>query len=262
MGSLILGDRTRTAPADQPDVGLVVRDEEIRSPQDATIPITGGSLVLHPLNPETGYTFVELPGGPAASAVLPGNIVQLTYDPGVTTDIVMAAAVLADPASALLLVIPGATGLVMPAGLGGTGGNLWQDLIAVPGAMYRRDPTTGHFVPWDGSIVGGAAMLAALVAIQANTSPDNRIDPQTIDLTAGVAADTALGLAGRNLYILGLTGAASIRLVNGGVPYPTAPAPAMDIYPTDAFNFDFTDILLTAAPQPGKILTLAAMWRV
>jgi hypothetical protein len=189
MGSLILGSRTRTATADQPDVGLVVRDEEIRSPQDATIPITGGNLVLHPLDPETGYTFVQFVG-PASSAVLPGPIVQLTYNPGVTTDIVMAAAVLADPASALLIVIPNPTGLVMPAGLGGTGGNLWQDLIAVPNAMYRRDPTTGHFVPWDGTV----AIPGAVTVVQPNAALLNNTEANSATI-AGRLINGALSVS-------------------------------------------------------------------
>jgi hypothetical protein len=263
----VLGNRNAQRQAHEPVEGLPVYDEPIRSPQDLSVPIAwiGGVpvqwLVLHPISPETAYVFVELPGGPAASAVLPGPIVSMTYDPGVTTDAVLAAAVLADPASALLLAIINTTGALIPAGLGGTGGNLWSDLIAVPGAMFRRDPVTGRFVPWDGAIVGGAAMLAAMLAIQANTAPDNRVDPQTIDLT-GARVDVALGLAGRNLNILNLTGAASIRLVNGGVPYPTLPDPAMDIFPLDRFNFDFTDVLLSNGAQPGMWLTLAAMWRV
>jgi len=266
MGMTVLGNRNAQRQAHEPVEGLPVYDEPIRSPQDLSIPIAwiGGVpvqwLVLHPISPETAYTFVEFVG-PAASAVLPGPIVQMTYNPGVTTDAVLAAAVLADPASALLLAIINTTGALIPAGLGGTGGNLWSDLIAVPNAMFRRDPTTGRFVPWDGAIVGGAAMLAAMLAIQANTAPDNRNGGTTHSLTAALV-DHSLGISGRTFRVLGLTGTASVRLVNGGVPYPTLPAAALDVYPLDYMDFDFTDVLLSCAAQPGLIISVYAGWRV
>ena len=138
----------------------------------------------------------------------------------------------------------------MPAGL--IGGDLWTTLAGVPGTIYWMNPANGQWEPWQGQ-VSGAALVAVL--------PDNRIASQTIDLT-GARVDVPLGLAGRNLNVLNMTGTASIRLVNGGVPYPTLPALAMNIFPLDRFNFDFTDVLLTNVAQPGMWLTLAAMWRV
>jgi hypothetical protein len=263
MGMTVLGNRNAQRQAHEPVEGLPVYDEPIRSPQDLSIPIAwiGGVpvqwLVLHPISPETAYTFVEFVG-PAASAVLPGPIVQMTYNPGVTTDAVLAAAVLADPASALLLAIINTTGALIPAGLGGTGGNLWSDLIAVPNAMFRRDPTTGRFVPWDGAIVGGAAMLAAMLAIQANTAPDNAYsvtNPQVLDLGI-VRANVALGLAGRQLLVQALTGLASIR-------FNVIGNPLVALNPLNRYSsFEFTDVLLTNAAQPGLILQLVATRRI
>jgi hypothetical protein len=238
----------------------VVRAENIRSPQDVTIAITGGNLILHPLGPATSTLWIELPGGPAAAAVLMG-VVNLIYDPGVTTNAVMAAAVLADLASSVQLAILGDPAAVIPGGLVPAAHNLWSDLIGVPGAMFRYNPANGRWEGWDGAIVGGAAMLAALTAIQANTSPDNRNGGITHSLTAALV-DHSLGISGRTFRVLGLTGTASIRLVNGGVPYPTLPAAALDVYPLDYMDFDFTDVLLSCAAQPGLIISVYAGWRV
>lgn len=232
----------------------VVRAENIRSPMDVTIGITGGNLILHPLGPTTSTLWVELPGGPAAAGVI-GGVVNLIYDPGVTTNAVMAAAVLADLASSVQLSILGDAAAVIPAGLVPAAHNLWSTLVGVPEAAFRFNQATGLWEPWDGSVTLAAAAMAALL-------PDNRIASQTIDLGVGPRVDVALGLAGRNLNVLGMTGAASIRLVNGGVPYPTLPALAMNIFQLDRFNFDFTDVLLSNVVQPGLSLTLAAMWRV
>ena len=249
---------------DHPDQrDRVVRAENIRSPQDITIPITGGNLILHPLGPATSTLWVEVPGFPAVAAVF-GGVVNLNYDPGVTTNAVMAAAVLVDLASSVQLAILRDPAAVIPGGLVPAAHNLWSDLIGVPGAMFRYNPANGRGEGWDGAIVGGAAMLAALTAIQANTAPDNRNGGITHSLDNGGAAfvDHSLGISGRTFRVLGLTGAASVRLVNGGVPYPTLPAAALDVYPLDYLSFDFTDVLLSCVSQPGLIISIYAGWRV
>ncbi len=245
MGVLYLQDRHHPDQRDQ-----VVRAEDILSPLDVALQV---GVLLHPREEPSSYTFVELPGGPASVAVIAGPTVEMTYDPGVTTWGAMAAVVAAFPAASALLELVVMVLAVMPAGLGGTGGDLWSVLAGVPGAVYWMNPANGRWEPWQGQ-VSGAALAAVL--------PDNRIASQTINLGVGPRVDVALGLAGRNLNVLGMTGAASIRLVNGGVPYPTLPALAMDIFPLDRFNFDFTDVLLSNIVQPGLSLTLAAMWRV
>ena len=241
MGVLYLQDRHHPDQRDQ-----VVRAEDIRSPIDVTIQV---GVVLHPRQEPSSYAFVELPGGPASVAAA-GGVVTMTYDPGVTTWGAMAGIVAADPPSDDLLELIVLVLDVMPAGL--IGGDLWTTLAGVPGTIYWMNPANGQWEPWQGQ-VSGAALVAVL--------PDNRIASQTIDLT-GARVDVPLGLAGRNLNVLNMTGTASIRLVNGGVPYPTLPALAMNIFPLDRFNFDFTDVLLTNVAQPGMWLTLAAMWRV
>jgi hypothetical protein len=124
------------------------------------------------------------------------------------------------------------------------------------------DPTDGNaWVVEDGTGAGrvidqnSAAILAALNGIGIAGLPDNRCTPATVDLTLGAAA-LPLGLAGRHLNVLGLTGNAQIQLVNAGGTYALT-----DIYPTDLIEFDFTDVLLTCLPQPGKTLSLLASWR-
>jgi hypothetical protein len=117
----------------------------------------------------------------------------------------------------------------------------------VPVAPYGYDPVATLWLPQPVIAVG--PIIAALL-------PDNRMLPGTYNLGV-LRAAVSTGLSGRNLNVLGLSGAAQIQLVNAGGTYALT-----DIYPADRFNFDFTDVLLTNGIQPGKTLTLMASWRV
>ena len=248
------------SPRDQRVVG-----EPIRSLCTRYNPINAISDELIGFRPKRmGVTIVTIAGGGTAILII-GDTVQITYNDGVNLAAAIRAAVIGDPVATDMVEVIADLGSVVPL-LGPTasfGVNLWTDEIAVPGASYRLD-AEGRWVPWDGAITGGAAMLAALLAIQANTSPDNRNSGVTHSLDNGGAAfvDHSLGISGRTLSVDGLTGTASIRLVVGGVPYPTLPAPARDIFPLDRWFHDFTDVLLSCVSQPGKTISLYAGWRV